>query len=122
MKDNHKPTDNPRASPIETPPPTVFFDGEKGESHALDHSHRKHSLLSASSSKRWLNCPPSAVLNDRFPDKTSVYAAEGTAMHERCEWKLRTALGERMEEPHSEFDTEETEQVTDVYAEFCLTE
>ena len=122
MKDNYKPTDNPRASPSETPPTTVFFDGRKGEAPALDHSHRKHSLLSASSSKRWLNCPPSAVLNDRFPDKTSVYAAEGTAMHERCEWKLRTALGEQMEEPHSQFDTEETEQVTDVYAEFCLTE
>ena len=122
MKDNHKLTDNPRASPSETPCSTVFFDGGQGEAPVLDHSHRKHSLLSASSSKRWLNCPPSAVLNDRFPDKTSVYAAEGTAMHERCEWKLRTALGERMEEPHSEFDTEETEQVTDVYAEFCLTE
>ena len=122
MKDNHKPTDNPRASPSETPCSTVFFDGGQGEAPVLDHSHRKHSLLSASSSKRWLNCPPSAVLNDRFPDKTSVYAAEGTAMHERCEWKLRTALGEQMEEPHSEFDTEETEQVTDVYAEFCLTE
>ena len=43
-------------------------------------------------------------------------------MHERCEWKLRTALGERMDEPHSEYDTEETEQVTDVYADYCLTE
>ena len=43
-------------------------------------------------------------------------------MHERCEWKLRTALGETMDEPHSEYDTEETDQVTDVYAEFCLTE
>ena len=43
-------------------------------------------------------------------------------MHERCEWKLRTALGETMNEPHSEYDTEETEQVTDVYTEFCLTE
>ena len=42
-------------------------------------------------------------------------------MHERCEWKLRTALGESMDEPHSEYDTEETDQVTDVYAEFCLT-
>ena len=41
-------------------------------------------------------------------------------MHERCEWKLRTALGETMDEPHSEYDTEETDQVTDVYAEFCL--
>ena len=86
----------------------------------LDHSHRSHSILSASSSKRWLHCPPSAILNDQFPDKTSVFAAEGTAMHERCEWKLRTALGETMDEPHSEYDTEETDQVTDVYAEFCL--
>lgn len=41
-------------------------------------------------------------------------------MHERCEWKLRIALGEKMDEPHSEYDTEETDQVTDVYAEFCL--
>ena len=41
-------------------------------------------------------------------------------MHERCEWKLRTALGETMDEPHSEYDTDETDQVTDVYAEFCL--
>lgn len=135
----------PRASPSEAPHATVFFvggksgngrndrDGKKDRDgindrngcesgRSLDHSHRAHSLLSASSSKRWLNCPPSAVLNDRFPDKTSVFAAEGTAMHERCEWKLRSALGEIMDEPHSEYDTEETDQVTDVYAEFCLTE
>ena len=128
-----------RASPGEAPYATVFFVGGKNRDdkevkdgrndrngsesgRGLDHSHRAHSLLSASSSKRWLNCTPSAVLNDRFPDKTSVFAAEGTAMHERCEWKLRTALGETMEEPHSEYDTEETDQVTDVYAEFCLTE
>ena len=136
---------SPRASPSEAPFATVLFAGAKGmpasevngkpvnvvkagiqskdsRSPPLDHSHRAHSLLSASSSKRWLNCPPSAVLNDRFPDRTSVFAAEGTAMHERCEWKLRTALGETMGEPHSEYDTEETDQVTDVYAEFCLTE
>ena len=32
-------------------------------------------------------------------------------MHERCEWKLRTALGETMDEPHSEYDTEETGKI-----------
>ena len=85
--------------------------GGSGRHPPLDHSHRSHSILSASSSKRWLHCPPSAVLNDQFPDKTSVFAAEGTAMHERCEWKLRTALGEPMDEPHSEYDTEETGKI-----------
>lgn len=126
------PAVNPRASPREIIPadaglptataslPTTANIIENSHHPPLDHSHRSHSILSASSSKRWIHCPPSAVLNDRFPDKTSVYAAEGTAMHERCEWKLRTALGEDMDEPHSEYDTEETEQVTDVYAEFCL--
>lgn len=116
---------NPRASPSRTtsgaPFETVYHvGGGSGRHPPLDHSHRSHSILSASSSKRWLHCPPSAVLNDQFPDKTSVFAAEGTAMHERCEWKLRIALGETIDEPHSEYDTEETDQVTDVYAEFCL--
>lgn len=119
------PAVNPRASPSApgsgAPFATVYHvGGGSGRHPPLDHSHRSHSILSASSSKRWLHCPPSAVLNDQFPDKTSVFAAEGTAMHERCEWKLRTALGETMDEPHSEYDTEETDQVTDVYAEFCL--
>lgn len=132
MPMNQNPTteERPRASPGKAPSATVFYVRENADrgcvgtekTLSLDHSHRSHSVLSASASKRWLNCPPSAVLNDRFPDKTSVYAAEGTAMHERCEWKLRTALGEQMDEPHSEYDTEETEQVTDVYADYCLTE
>ena len=38
----------------------------------------KHALLSASSSHRWLNCPPSARLSEHYADQGSEYAAEGT--------------------------------------------
>lgn len=48
-----------------------------------------HALLSASSSARWLNCPPSAKLNAGADDKESSYAAEGTLAHAMCEIKLR---------------------------------
>ena len=52
-----------------------------------------HALLSPSSSKRWLSCPPSArlcaKLNDRFGDKSSPYAQEGTLAHSVAELKLR---------------------------------
>lgn len=33
-----------------------------------------HAILSASSSKRWLNCTPSARLEQNFPNESSVYA------------------------------------------------
>lgn len=48
-----------------------------------------HALLSASSAKRWLNCPPSALLTADMPEQQSAYAAEGTLAHELCELKLR---------------------------------
>jgi len=47
-----------------------------------------HALLSASSAYRWLACPPSARLEEGFPDSTSEYAAEGTAAHELAELLL----------------------------------
>ncbi|MEG0897987.1 MAG: DUF2800 domain-containing protein [Ruthenibacterium sp.] len=52
-----------------------------------------HAILSASSSKRWLHCPPSARLCESYGDKGSNYAAEGTDAHALCEYKLRLALG-----------------------------
>jgi hypothetical protein len=58
----------------------------------------QHALLSPSASKRWLSCPPSArleaKLNDRFGEKSSSYAAEGTLAHSVAELKLRHELGE----------------------------
>ena len=53
----------------------------------------KHAVLSASSSERWLNCPPSARLCEAYEDKCSDYAAEGTDAHALCEFRLKEALG-----------------------------
>lgn len=47
-----------------------------------------HALLSASSAYRWLACPPSARLEDGFPDSESEYAAEGTHAHALAELLL----------------------------------
>lgn len=57
-----------------------------------------HATLSASSSKRWLSCPPSArleeKLRDRFGERSSVYAEEGTKAHALAELKLKHLNGE----------------------------
>jgi hypothetical protein len=58
-----------------------------------------HALLSASSSDRWLHCPPSTRLCESYEDKGSDYAAEGTDAHELCEYKLRLALGLEATDP-----------------------
>lgn len=50
---------------------------------------RKHALLSASSAKKWIHCPPSARLEETFPDESSEAAEEGTLAHSFCELKLR---------------------------------
>ena len=80
----------------------------------------KHAVLSASSSKQWLHCPPSARLQENFPNESSVYAEEGTWAHELCEYKVKKYLHERKKRPQSEFYTEEIEQATDIYAEFVI--
>ena len=80
-----------------------------------------HALLSASSSKQWLNCPPSARLQENFPNESSVYAEEGPFAHSICEYKVKKYLHERVRRPQSEeFYTEELEQSTDVYYEFVV--
>lgn len=64
----------------------------------VNHTTRKHALLSASGSSRWLNCTPSALLEDKHsashPEKPSVYAQEGTLAHELADVLLRFELGE----------------------------
>ena len=59
----------------------------------------KHALLSASSSERWIRCPPSARLSESYEDKGSDYAAEGTDAHSLCEYKLKKALGMDADDP-----------------------
>ena len=80
----------------------------------------KHAVLSASSSKQWIHCPPSARLEEPFPNDSSVFAEEGTWAHELCEYKVKKYLHERKKRPQSEFYTEEIEQATDIYAEFVI--
>jgi hypothetical protein len=50
-----------------------------------DHSTRAHALLSASSSARWLACPPSAVAAEAYPNEDTDYTREGTLAHEVAE-------------------------------------
>lgn len=80
----------------------------------------KHAVLSASSSKQWIHCPPSARLQENFPNESSVYAEEGTWAHELCEYKVKKYLHERKARPQSEYLTEEIDQITDVYTEFVI--
>ena len=47
----------------------------------------EHAILSASGSTRWLNCNPSARLEEKYNmtqkfDNSSVYAEEGTLAHD----------------------------------------
>lgn len=52
----------------------------------------RHALLSPSSSHRWLNCTPSARLEEKVEDQGSSFAEEGTCAHALCEIKLRDLL------------------------------
>lgn len=81
---------------------------------------KKHAILSASSSHRWLNCNPSARLEQEFEDRTSEAAEEGTAAHALAEHKLRKSLKMRSTRPVSKYDSDEMEAYTDGYVEFVL--
>jgi len=82
----------------------------------------KHALLSASSSHRWLHCPPSARLSENHEDKGSDYAAEGSEAHLLSEHKLKAALGIRSEDPTPTltYYSEEMEECAEGYAAFIL--
>ena len=81
---------------------------------------RKHAVLSASASHRWLSCTPSARLEQEFENRETEAAAEGTAAHALCEHKLRRALKMQSRRPVSQYDSEEMEAYTDGYVQFVL--
>lgn len=83
---------------------------------------KAHATLSASSSERWLNCPPSARLCENYEDRGSDYAAEGTDAHALCEFRLKQALGIPAEDPIenlSWYDTE-MEECAQGYAAYVV--
>lgn len=98
-----------------------------------DHNKRSHALLSASGASRWLNCTPSAKLEDEYGESEySPYAAEGTLAHELSELYLsRDTLGVITE---AEFDnrlekimanslfSEEMLDIVPIYTDYCLSQ
>ena len=58
-----------------------------------------HAVLSASSSYRWLACPPSALECAKMPDAQSEFARQGTEAHALCEFKVKKALGQKEKDP-----------------------
>ena len=82
----------------------------------------KHAVLSASSSERWINCPPSARLCEAYEDKGSDYAAEGTDAHTLCEYRLKQALGIPAEDPIENLSwyNEEMEECAAGYAAYVV--
>ena len=90
---------------------------------------RAHALLSASSAKKWIHCPPSAMLEDSIPEVESPYAKEGTLAHAICELKLqklftdknmtdRTYKSRLKKLQQDEFYAPEMEGYTDEYADY----
>lgn len=78
----------------------------------------KHALLSASSSDRWLHCPPSARLEARVPEETSPYAEEGTKAHSMAESKLnewKAGIGKVRTTPNGEMD-----EATEFYTNYVI--
>lgn len=95
------------------------------------HSTREHALLSASGASRWMNCTPSAKLEDEHGEKkTSPYAKEGTLAHELSELYLRRDLLQNISENDFELALEEimsnelfNDEMLDavpVYTEYCI--
>lgn len=57
-------------------------------------TNKSHALLCASGSKRWLSCPPSARLEENFPDNETEAAREGTLAHSIAEVNLNAYLAD----------------------------
>lgn len=94
------------------------------------HSERSHALLSASGAGRWLNCTPSAKLEDEYGDKKdTIFTREGTLAHELSELYIKRDTLHSVSE--SDFDVrleeimandlfdEEMLDVVPMYTDYC---
>lgn len=81
-----------------------------------------HALLSASSSHRWISCPPSARFCENCHDQSSEYAKQGTDAHSLCQYKLESALGMDTTDPTDSlnFYDEEMESCAESYVSYVM--
>ncbi|MEK3992323.1 DUF2800 domain-containing protein [Robertmurraya sp. FSL R5-0851] len=95
----------------------------------MNHSQRTHAVLSASKADMYLKCTPSIRLGEQFEEETSVFAREGTFMHELSEIRLayflkqmtKTQLNKKLNQmKQSEFYNGETEQAVQSYIDIVI--
>lgn len=67
-------------------------------------SSKAHSKFSASGAERWINCSGSVKLSEGVPDKSSVWAKEGTLAHEVLEYFLMETLKRKLFEVPKKLD------------------
>lgn len=81
-----------------------------------------HALLSASSSHRWISCPPSARFCENCEDQSNEFAKQGTDAHSLCQYKLESALGMDTADPTESlnFYDEEMENCAESYASYVM--
>ena len=84
----------------------------------------RHARFSPSSAERNIRCPPSLLLGEEVgpEDSGSDYSREGTEAHSLCEYLLRTALGEKVEDPrlHLHYYNEEMQGCAEGYRDEIL--
>lgn len=103
---------------------------QKARKAPTGHAARAHALLSASGANRWLNCTPSARLEEQYGEKsTTVYAKEGTVAHELAELYLRHDLLQTLDDSSFEAElekvmsndlfSEEMLNIVPIYTDYC---
>ncbi|MBQ7198085.1 MAG: DUF2800 domain-containing protein [Selenomonadaceae bacterium] len=82
----------------------------------------KHALLAPSAAHRWLNCTPSARLEESFPESESTAAAEGTFAHHFAEVTLQNFLHNKNEKcEENSYYSKSLEEYVSVYTD-CVIE
>lgn len=92
----------------------------------VNHSERAHASLGASKASQWLACTPSIRLGEQYEETTSVFAKEGTFMHELSELYLsyelkqmtKAQLNKKLKQmKQNEFYNPEIEQAVQIYVD-----